>query len=168
METFLQTLRAKVESTPYFHLDGYMERWWATSAADVAHKVNVRLHHILRSDKDEHFHDHPWESISILIAGGYHEVTPTSQTQDPKLDRINNVTEWRGPGSIVHRKANDRHRILVPEGTTAWSLFITGEWEKDWGFYTPEGFIYWRLYLNQWDADPAPGEATEARPGEAT
>jgi hypothetical protein len=52
------------------HIGDYMHRWifkhpWGT----------VRLHHILRSDDDRHLHDHPFNFVSLLLTGGYTEVT---------------------------------------------------------------------------------------------
>lgn len=34
------------------------------------------LHHFLRGDTDEEFHDHPWNFIAIILRGGYFEFTP--------------------------------------------------------------------------------------------
>jgi hypothetical protein len=37
--------------------------------------IVARAHTILRSDQDRHLHDHPAWSISIVLAGGYWEIT---------------------------------------------------------------------------------------------
>lgn len=147
---------ARAKRTPYFHLDGYMERYWLykSGACEPNHtSVGVRIHRILRSDSDRHFHDHPWPSISIVLRGGYWEVMPESQSQEPFLDPYRWRRIWRGPGAIVFRRAHHRHRIEIPEGQDSWSMFIMGRYAKHWGFYTARGFIYWRTYLAQHDGE---------------
>jgi hypothetical protein len=149
--------------TPYFHLkdkatgDTYMERWWLRqppghgSHSSTYEKgksgVGVRVHHIMRSDEDRAFHDHPWWSISIILRGGYWEIVPINQRQHRRLDLDYRKRVWRGPGSIVFRSATDRHRLEIPEGGDAWSLFIMGPWQRDWGFHTRSGWVNWRKYL---------------------
>jgi hypothetical protein len=151
---------ARARRTPYFHLAGYMERYWffrdSAPPSEEHHKrIAARVHHILRSDEDRHFHDHPWPTVSIVLRGGYWEVMPTKQTQDPSLDFCCWRRIWRAPGAIVLRRAHYRHRIEIPHGATAWSLFIMGPYRKRWGFYTPQGFVYWRDYLGIPENDAA-------------
>lgn len=152
LESVVDRIIARAQRTPYFHLTGYMERFWlfrdATGPGDVHHKnVAARVHHILRSDEDRHFHDHPWPTVSIVLRGGYWEVMPARQEQDPSHDAHLWRRVWRGPGAIVFRRAHHRHRLEIPEGSSAWSLFLMGRYAKAWGFYTPGGFVYWREYL---------------------
>lgn len=93
----------------------------------------VYLHRWLRSDPDD-FHDHPWDSCSLIVSGGYWEVTPEGSF-------------WRAPGEIVFRKAEDRHRIeLDPDFPEPVSLFITGVERREWGFHTAKGFVIGRDY----------------------
>jgi len=49
---------------------------------------------------------------------------------------------WRGPGAIVRRRASQAHRLVVPAGREAYSLFIMGARtsERGWGFHTPDGW----------------------------
>jgi hypothetical protein len=53
----------------------------------------------------------------------------------------------REVGDVVFRKATDRHRLLIPEGTVCYTLFIMGPWQRVWGFHTAKGFVPWRKYL---------------------
>lgn len=90
--------------TPYFHLEGYTERYWlvpfpiakGTPAfikedtgcysvcffkrpiAWIFQKLGIaiRIHKILRSDNGRDFHNHPWNFISVILKGCYFEVTP--------------------------------------------------------------------------------------------
>lgn len=140
----------RAKRNPYFHLEGYMERYWLYPF-DEKNSQNIRIHHILASDEDRHLHDHPWPSTSILLKGGYWEIMPKDQAQDPALDETERVRIWRSPGDVITRKAGDRHALELPEGKTAWSMFIMGPYEQKWGFYTEEGKVYWREYLNDYE-----------------
>jgi hypothetical protein len=148
MTNLADKLIEQAKRHPYFHLEGYMERYWLTPFSPD-NSQNTRIHHILSSDKDRIFHDHSWESTSIILKGGYWEIMPGDQGQDPSFDDINYISIWRAPGDVVSRKALTRHRIELPEGKTSWSMFIMGKYENKWGFYTPEGKVYWREYLNE-------------------
>lgn len=149
MDGLVKALVENAKKNPYFNLEGYMERDWAVPFDDNA-ALNARIHKILRSDKDWHMHDHPFASISIVLEGGYWESMPAEQGQPPELDEEEFTIMWRGVGSVVRRAAHHRHKLTLPSGKTATSLFIMGPWEKDWGFYKPEGFVYWRDYLSDY------------------
>ncbi|AEY69528.1 hypothetical protein AH2_00018 [Burkholderia phage vB_BceS_AH2] len=166
----------RAQRTPYFDLihDGalYMERWWLrkppghgehSSTYDKTKSgIGIRVHHTVRSDRGRDLHDHPWWNISIVLAGGYWEIVPMSQAQPAAWDEHCYRRIWRGPGSIVFRRAGHRHRLLVPKGDSAWSLFIMGPWKRDWGFHTREGWSYWRNYIGV-----APGQDENTKPAKA-
>lgn len=163
MDSFVKALVENAKNTPYFHLDGYIDRWWLAPYED-GKPVSMRIHHIQRSDEGAFLHDHPWPSISIPLDSGYFEKLPLDQSQAPALDSAEYTVVWRAPGDVVSRKASDRHQILLDPGKEAWSLFIMGPWEKDWGFYLPTGFVYWRDHLQQYEPDdPPPGASAVAR-----
>jgi len=149
-------LIAKAKQTPYFHLrdkesgEIYMERYWLRQA-DEKGGNGIRIHHTMRSDFDRALHDHPWPSTSIILKGSYYEILPVDQGQPPGADSVSFVRVLRQPGDVISRSANHRHRLEIEPGTSCWSMFIVGEWEKDWGFYDKEeGFVYWRKYLDDW------------------
>lgn len=134
---------------PYIHLPGYMNRWWLVPYNQFG--IAARVHQILRSDQDRHYHDHPWWYISIVLRGGYFEVTPCGECGISER-------KWRGPGSIAFRRASSWHRLelkddgllycIDPEKTygetvamrirqdpnACWTLFITGPASQQWGF----------------------------------
>lgn len=179
----LEWLHAKLSDRawqrPYFHIikggEKYMlrfwvfggsyrdqrneqERGWKGTRIDqwIGRWVCARLHHTLRSDSDRHMHDHPSWSISLVLSGGYFEITPKDQHQDPLLDGFasHRVDRWHGPGSIIFRRATDRHRLVIVPGNEPWSLFVIGPVINPWGFYTQAGKIPWRKYLG---LEEAPG-----------
>ncbi|HXQ36258.1 MAG TPA: hypothetical protein VN843_19760 [Anaerolineales bacterium] len=156
----------KAKETPYFHLrdkdsgEIYMERYWLKQPDENGGNA-IRVHHTMRSDFDRALHDHPWPSTSIILKGGFYEILPEDQKQDASLDANRYLRIWRGPGDVVSRSASDRHRLEIPDGQTCWSMFIVGEWEKDWGFYDKEeGFVYWRKYLDDWTTITASDKQT--------
>lgn len=150
----VEQLIEQAKKNPYFHLEGYMERYWLIPFNEE-NSTNIRIHHILTSDTDRHLHDHPWPSTSIILKGGYWEVMPKDQNQDPALDATDRIRVWRAPGDVITREANHRHSIELPKGQTSWSMFLMGKYENKWGFYTDEGKVYWREYLNDYTTETA-------------
>ena len=112
--------------------DNQLRRWWIIPRNEWG---NVYLHEVLKSDDDRALHDHPWANTSIIISGEYIDVTPDGEF-------------LRKAGDVIHRKAADSHRLVVPEGGRAISLFTTGQWERDWGFHCPQGWVYWKDFTN--------------------
>lgn len=165
MDKTAKRLIETAKKTPYFHLydketgDLYMERYWLkpfTNAKDTS----IRIHKIMRSDDARALHDHPWESTSIILDGGYWEIEPLDQNQDPEMDAYAYKRVWKGAGAVTHRPAHGRHRLEVEPGTHAWTMFIMGKWEKDWGFYDADRkFVYWREYLNDYSTSTSTDKA---------
>lgn len=91
-----------------------------------------RLHEVLRSDDDRALHDHPWSSRSLIIAGGYFEHLPGG------------LRVWRAPGWTGDRTAEQPHRLEVPDGGRAVTLFFTGAKTREWGFHCPQGWRHWQ------------------------
>jgi hypothetical protein len=137
---------------------GALYRW-------LCRNIAVRAHTILRSDNDRHLHDHPSWSLSIVLEGGYWEVfepTPYALQRPAIYERLIDCLEtetpdsdlcahygiiWRGPGAVVFRRATDFHRLILPRGSMARSVFVMGKKSNSWGFKTSEGKVYWRTYL---------------------
>jgi hypothetical protein len=162
MNEFTQKLIEQAKDNPYFHLDGYMERYWLAPFKENG--GNVRIHHILSSDADRHLHDHPWASTSVILDGGYWEVMPADPLQHPSKDADAFIKVWRAPGDVVTRQANSRHLIHLPEGKTSWSMFIMGPYEQKWGFYTEYGKVYWRDYLQDYSTETSTDKPKEDQP----
>lgn len=80
---------------------------------------SIKLHHTLISD-DAPLHDHPWDYVSIILAGGYWEITKGKEI-------------WYGPGSVLKRKGSIPHRLEIPKGKTCWSLIFTSFKYRNWG-----------------------------------
>lgn len=124
------------------HIGDYMHRWILETPW-----FSLRIHHILRSDEDRALHDHPWNFASLILWGGYFEVT---QERD-LLDRTRHVQTWHGPLSLRRLRAETLHRVVIPEGRSAWTVVWTGPILRKWGFLDPEhGWLYWRKAKELW------------------
>lgn len=164
---FADYLIARAMRTPYTHLRGYMNRYWLvpfTESGSASREgcgpvsiwrrplawllqkcgVAVRVHQILRSDNDRHFHDHPWNYCSVILRGGYLESRPLFESGIYQgLD-----SEWYEPGAILFRRATDWHKLYIDGGKTCWTLFITTKYKQKWGFLMkPENKIPYDGYL---------------------
>lgn len=126
-------------------LDRYLTRWtvWGRRLGG-GRKVFVHLFH--RGDAEPYFHNHPWGFWSLVLAGGYWEDTPGGR-------------RWHGPGSLLRRPPDWRHRVEVPAGRRCWTLVWTGPKVQSWGFFCASGFIPWRVHqANQEAGLPGCGE----------
>ena len=144
-EPVVEWLIARATRTPYSHItsadgrDVYMRRFWLFNPYfDDTYlrryrwcPISVRLHHILREDRDRHLHDHPWNARTIILAGSYIE------------ERDGGVTFERIRGSTTRLRYGEFHRITeVGHHIGAVTLFITGRKRGTWGFKVP-----WREYV---------------------
>lgn len=136
LDSFVDDLIHKAKRTPYRHLEGYMKRWWLNIPAGF-HEGGARIHLILRSDNDRHFHDHPWDYTTIILRGWYVEKTKDGELECPT-------------GSILHRTADHAHKLILPDGPV-WTLFIFGPYKQGWGFITDNGKVPWCEYLGATD-----------------
>lgn len=50
-------------------------------------------------------------------------------------------------GNVVYRTAAHTHRLELFNRAPAWTLFITGPWERAWGFHCPKAWIPWRQFI---------------------
>lgn len=87
---------------------------------------SIKLHKILLSD-DACLHDHPWSFISFILKGGYVEQSSGY------------VKKLYGAGSILYRPAHYAHRLDIFQ--PAYTLVITFKKTREWGFYTPDGWV---------------------------
>ncbi len=141
--------------------DPYLLRWYIIPRNPL---LNVYLHKFLRDDDDRALHDHPWWFVSLILKGGYLEVT-----ENPKLMMScrTSLFDVRSPfwsRCLAYRPAEWRHRVALPHGqnaagdvdTTAprvpcWTLIITGRRSRTWGFWCnnqrrDERFVPWNEF----------------------
>jgi hypothetical protein len=115
---------------------------------------NLDLHVFHASDAGRDLHDHPWAYISLILRGGYCEVTPDSKTQRAIINGIPMPVPdggWtrrrrRRPYSLAYRAARFAHRVELIDGTPSVSLVWTFPKYREWGFFTHRGWQCWRDY----------------------
>ena len=103
--------------------------------------LNIYLHRFLGSDDDRALHDHPWYSISCVLKGRLIEHRSDGSTREIRQ------------GMIAIRSPRFQHRIELPSGETATTLFITGPVVRTWGFVCPQGWISWNEYGSRGGCD---------------
>lgn len=118
--------------------DGYLLRWWIMRGGKNG-LPNIYLHRFGRSDEGPP-HDHPWDNVTIPLIGSYAE-----RIYDPATG-LEEVREVSGGDDPVARSAYTAHRIEVVEWPV-WTLFVTGPNVRKWGFYTRDGWRYWKHHL---------------------
>ena len=129
----------RVENEPY------LERYYLFLRERNQFPFNVFLHKFLKSDPDD-VHDHPWPYATLILKGGYWEWIPHFDTVGRKTGEYQ---VWRGPGHFRISKANSFHRIELDPDITAWTLFMPGPKQRDWGFLVKNQWIQWEQYLKQ-------------------
>lgn len=157
---FADALIERSKATPYFHIyDGgslYMERYWLTPRSQLVATARgyelapgvkwcARIHHIVRPDLDRHMHDHPCDFLSVVLRGGYVEKRPTFKNPIFHRGRESMRPTFRGAGSVAFRRAHDRHLISELHGDV-WTLFLMRRTDNPWGFWTPDGKVFWERY----------------------
>ena len=129
----------RVENEPY------LERYYLFLRERERFPFNVFLHKFLKSDPDD-VHDHPWPYATLVLKGGYWEWIPHFDTVGRKTGEYQ---VWRGPGHFRVSKANSFHRIELDPDITAWTLFMPGPKQRDWGFLVRNKWVQWEQYLKQ-------------------
>ena len=132
--TFWRWLKRLCSGKPHFVIpypngDVYMRRWYLVPRNKW---LNVYLHNIVRSDYAEELHDHPWNTVSILLTGDMEEIY--SKIPQYKWSRKSRTVPRFWP---IFRKAELAHRLLVHINRPVWTIFITGPKRRKWGFWVP-------------------------------
>jgi hypothetical protein len=121
----------------------YLERYYLFLKERESFPFNIFLHKFLKSDPDDP-HDHPWPFATLILKGGYYEWRPQFDSQGNKIGEI---AKWCGPGSFRICGANSFHRIELDPDVTAWTLFMPGAKQRDWGFLVKNKWVQWEDYL---------------------
>lgn len=115
----------------------YLRRWYLFRCR----WFSIRLHHIVLPDVDRWPHDHPWPFVAIVLWGGYDEVHgPAGVAYPARHKRVRRFNR---------HSATDVHRItrLHRGERGAWTLFLTGREQREWGFTMPDGWMAWHEAL---------------------
>lgn len=157
----VEWLIARAARTPYAHIvsaDGslYMGRWWLfnpyrkdadghTLPARWQWLPSIRLHHIMRPDRDRHLHDHPWNARTIILRGSYKE---ERKAHNPALPGFIVTHSYRRKAGYTGTlKFGEYHRIAWVADGGAWTLFFTWRKQGTWGFWVNGRKVPSRTYL---------------------
>ena len=140
--------------TPYFHLEGYMNRYWLFNAYDfdtqdkykrkseqITWLPSIRIHHILRKDEDRHLHDHPWDARTIILKGWYKE------RKQAEVFGYHTRTLTAGDTSPI--RYGEYHSIDEVSEGGVWTMFFTWKYMGVWGFLVDGIKVPWREYLKE-------------------
>lgn len=100
---------------------------------------SIKIHKALVSDPAAP-HDHPWNYLSIILWGGYFEEQTERKTiyrnmhLYPDYENIT-IRKWYKPGSILYRKGDRLHRLIIPKNRYCISLIFTFKRYRDWGIF---------------------------------
>jgi len=97
---------------------------------------SIRVHNFMRSDDKRFFHDHGWSFLTIVLRGGYIDVSPDGK------DKLT-------VGSIRYRKDEHKHYVKVEE-IGCWTLLFTGPNKRKWGFWVDGKFRRPLKYFYKW------------------
>lgn len=122
----------------------YLHRWYITPKD--AHGLTY-FHIQVADDDDRGLHDHPWDNMSVILAGGYEETLnkvpgifgPQASSEDFSETFI------REPGDVIFRQAHWAHRLALPAGVPyTMTLFSTGPRNREWGFWINGRWVDWQ------------------------
>ena len=128
--------------TPYYHLPGYMERYWLIQPRAWL-PFAARFHFIKREDIDRTPHDHPWAFRSLILQGWYEE----ERIANPYgiWPTVTYARHEEGGTNVVGK--GEFHRISRVSETGVLTLVILGRKQDSWGFLVAGHRIPWREYL---------------------
>lgn len=90
---------------------------------------SIRVHNWKSSDDDRAHHDHPWSFLTVVLRGGYTDVSPTV------IDKHSGVIrDHLRVGSVRYRAAEHVHTVQVDPGGCL-TLLLTGPEKRFWGFW---------------------------------
>jgi len=104
--------------------DPYLSRWHLVPRNELG---NLYFHRFHRDDDDRALHDHPWDSLSLVLSCGYDEEIPA----DPDEPAGARSRIPRRPGDVIWRPARAPHRVVLHRDLyeaprAAETLFVTG------------------------------------------
>lgn len=115
---FLQKVKEIRSKTGELHFQRYAiieTEWFA-----------LYVHRIHKEDQDKHLHSHPWNFLSMVLYGGYHELREDGRYKPKK------------PGTISWMSRNGFHKIAHIDRGPVTTLFFTFGPHQPW-YYLVNG-----------------------------
>lgn len=111
------------------------------------------IHQFHRSDNDRHYHDHPWNFISIILKGNYVEHYPSIyqgtdiQHAHRRWDIIKRPKEWKHWVELVDQMCDcGSANCIYAKPVPCWTLVLLYGKRRDWGFWTEQGWVKYDKY----------------------
>ena len=84
---------------------------------------SIRVHKFIKTEPMAHHHDHAWDFVTIVLKGGYTDVSPDG-------------TDELSFGSVRYRKAEHKHSVVMRENSNpSWTLLFCFRPKRKWGFW---------------------------------
>lgn len=114
----------------------YLYRWHLQSGEKGAGSY---FHVQVASDPERPLHTHPWDNMSVILAGGYIEALQESPPAGITLHHV------RIPGDVIFRRASEAHRLIMPNDVRyTMTHFAFGPKINNWGFWYGDKFRDYR------------------------
>lgn len=90
--------------------------------------AGICLHHFVLSDPERGYHSHPWsKATSFILCGGYEERILKNK------ESVNDYITYNRPRfTFNYLDGVNFHRVMIPEGRDAWTLFFFPKRSKTW------------------------------------
>ena len=122
---FSAYLRCRVIRGP--NQEPYLERYHLLR---LPFGIQLYLHRFVASDPGRALHNHPWRSaLSLVLCGNYDETRLGNGRGDSRLHK-----RRLSAGHLNYISGRVYHRINLPPGQQAWTLFIHTSSHRSWGF----------------------------------
>lgn len=132
----------------------------------------IRLHRWYSSDDPRYMHDHPWGFWTLVLKGGYYDVTKCDKCNGTGKDYLDHsdhyingfgncgncggtskLYEKLTKGSFKYRPPNHLHTVqTLPGGAT--TLIFNGPHRRKWGFWVEGRFVGVRKYFKKFGHHP--------------
>lgn len=99
----------------------------------------IYLHRFDAPDPGYDLHDHPWPFITMVLTGGYLEAR--ADARDALRGRRVYRYEHRRRFRPRRMRLTECHTITTLDKVGTRSIVLVGRRSRDWGFYTPEGWV---------------------------
>lgn len=103
----------------------------------------IYLHDIYEPDGDRDPHNHPWSFISFVLRGSYTENLHPYPYVHPDI----NVRQQHWKRFSIHRMTRETAHRITYAAPGLKTLILTGPRRHSWGFFTENGFVHWKDYV---------------------
>lgn len=93
----------------------------------------ICLHWLMKPDPEPYDHDHPVSLLSIILHGWYREQSNKGIVKHRWYNFI------RATPAFTH--------TIVEVAPKTLTLAIMGPKTREWGYHTPNGWVYWKTYF---------------------